>query len=60
MLLTPYGSTIDDLHSGNLGYAGCFSLFATKIITTGEGGIITTNDAKVCETLQNFRNHGAC
>lgn len=53
------GSKIDNIKSGNLGYAGCFSLFATKIITTGEGGIITTNDEKFAETCKTLRNHGA-
>ena len=53
------GAKIDNLHAGNLGYAGCFSLFATKIITTGEGGIITTNDEKFVETCKTLRNHGA-
>ena len=53
------GSKIDELKAGNLGLAGCFSLFATKIITTGEGGIITTNDEKLAETCKILRNHGA-
>jgi perosamine synthetase len=53
------GSIIDDLSAGNLGYAGCFSLFGTKIITTGEGGIITTNDKDVADKCKILRNHGA-
>lgn len=53
------GSKIDDIHSGNLGYAGCFSLFATKIITTGEGGIITTNDKDFADRCKILRDHGA-
>src|SRR6056300_1057338 len=38
------GASIGNIKAGNLGLAGCFSLFATKIITSGEGGMITTND----------------
>lgn len=53
------GSKIDNLSAGNLGYAGCFSLFGTKIITTGEGGIITTNDEDLADTCKILRNHGA-
>ena len=40
-----HGAKIDDLYAGNIGDLGCFSFFATKIMTTGgEGGMITTND----------------
>lgn len=37
---------------------GCFSLYATKNLTTGEGGIITTDDAEVADRLQLLRNQG--
>lgn len=37
---------------------GCFSLYATKNITSGEGGIITTNDAVIAERLRIMRNQG--
>jgi dTDP-4-amino-4,6-dideoxygalactose transaminase len=43
---------------GNIGKAGCFSFFATKHMTTGEGGIITTNDAELAETSRAVRSHG--
>lgn len=52
------GSKIDNISSGNLGEVGCFSLFATKIITSGEGGIITTNDARIYNDAIVLRNHG--
>jgi dTDP-4-amino-4,6-dideoxygalactose transaminase len=52
------GASIDGIKAGNLGFAGCFSLFATKIITSGEGGIITTNDAEFAEKCKVIRNHG--
>jgi dTDP-4-amino-4,6-dideoxygalactose transaminase len=38
--------------------AGCFSLYATKVITSGEGGAITTNDDALAEKLRMMRNHG--
>jgi len=41
---------------GSIGKAGCFSLYANKIVTTGEGGIITTNDKKLRDKLYSLRN----
>lgn len=35
-----------------------FSFHAVKHLTTGEGGMVTTNDAPLAETLRRFRNHG--
>lgn len=37
---------------------GCFSFYATKNITTGEGGIITTDDAEVAQKARMIRSHG--
>jgi perosamine synthetase len=37
---------------------GCFSLYATKNITSGEGGIITTNDPSIADRLRLLRNQG--
>jgi dTDP-4-amino-4,6-dideoxygalactose transaminase len=37
---------------------GAFSLYATKNMTTGEGGMVTTNDPKLAEAARLFRNHG--
>lgn len=42
---------------GSLGLAGCFSFYGNKIITTGEGGMITTNDASFAEKARNLRDH---
>jgi len=53
------GASINNIKAGNLGLAGCFSLFATKIITSGEGGIITTNDDEFAEQCRILRNHGS-
>jgi perosamine synthetase len=43
---------------GGFGKAGCFSFFATKHMTTGEGGMITTNDSFLAEKASVIRNHG--
>ena len=41
---------------GSLGTAGCFSLYANKIITTGEGGIAVTNDSALAERMRSLSN----
>jgi perosamine synthetase len=43
---------------GSFGEAGAFSFFATKHITTGEGGMITTNDSDIAKACKIIRNHG--
>lgn len=45
--------------AGSLGTLGCFSFHPRKSITTGEGGMITTNDDQLAETIVMLRNHGA-
>ena len=47
-----------DRHVGSLGDVGCFSFFADKTITTGEGGFVACSDAKVYERLRLLRNQG--
>jgi perosamine synthetase len=42
--------------TGSLGEMSCFSFYANKIITTGEGGMITTNDEGLAERLRLRRN----
>lgn len=44
---------------GTIGDIGCFSFHPRKAITTGEGGMCTTNDDKLAAKIQQFRNHGA-
>ena len=44
--------------AGSLGTAGVFSFHPRKIITTGEGGMVTTNDPKLAERIQVLRSHG--
>ena len=43
---------------GLFGDAGCFSFFANKVITTGEGGMLITRDSKVLEAAKLYRDHG--
>ena len=45
--------------AGGLGDLGCFSFHPRKSVTTGEGGMVTTNDDQIAEKLQILRNHGA-
>lgn len=52
------GATYIDRKAGNLGDVGCFSLYATKNIMSGEGGVLTTNDLKKAEAAKRFRQHG--
>ncbi|GLY48083.1 DegT/DnrJ/EryC1/StrS family aminotransferase [Lentzea sp. NBRC 102530] len=52
-----HGATFDGKGAGSFGL-GCFSFYATKNITTGEGGIITTNDAEIADKLRVMRNQG--
>jgi len=44
--------------AGTFGDAGCFSFWATKNITTGEGGAILTNDHAFAERVRAFMSHG--
>lgn len=41
---------------GSLGDAGCFSFYANKIITTGEGGMLTTNKAEIADKARSLRS----
>src|SRR5262249_60472529 len=43
---------------GSLADMTVFSLHPVKHLTTGEGGMVTTEDPKLAETLRRFRNHG--
>ena len=43
---------------GSLGLAGCLSFHPRKIVTTGEGGAVTTDDDRVAEAIRRLRHHG--
>lgn len=53
------GSSYKGVPAGGLGKMGCFSFHPRKSITTGEGGMITTNEDDLGVKLQVLRNHGA-
>ncbi len=44
--------------TGKTDHSGCFSLYATKVITSGEGGAITTDDDEFADRVRLVRNHG--
>jgi dTDP-4-amino-4,6-dideoxygalactose transaminase len=52
------GSELDGAALGTWGQTGCFSFFSNKNMTTGEGGMITTQDDAVAERLRILRSHG--
>lgn len=52
-----HGAEYKDRKVGSMGDVGCFSFYGNKIITTGEGGMITTNNGKVYEKAKLLRNH---
>ncbi len=53
------GSAYKGRHAGTLGLAAAFSFHPRKSITTGEGGMVTTNDDALAEKVNMLRNHGA-
>tara|TARA_B100001750_G_scaffold95949_1_gene75813 strand:- start:331 stop:1422 length:1092 start_codon:yes stop_codon:yes gene_type:complete len=52
------GSKFKGKHSGTFSRLGCFSMYAAKVMTAGEGGAIVTDDKKLFEKLKQIRNHG--
>src|SRR6266581_4142651 len=52
-----HAASIDGKPVGSFG-TGCFSFYATKNITTGEGGMVTTNDPEIAERVRLLRSHG--
>jgi len=53
------GSLRNATHAGTFGEAGCFSFHPRKPITTGEGGILTTNNPEIAARVLSLRDHGA-
>jgi dTDP-4-amino-4,6-dideoxygalactose transaminase len=58
----PFASAeLDELEArpvGTIGDVGCFSFFSNKNMTTGEGGMVTTNDDAIAATVRLLRSHG--
>ena len=52
------GATLDGAPVGSLGDIGCFSLFANKLVTAGEGGMCVTSDADCAQRIREWRDHG--
>jgi len=52
------GSSYKGRMAGTLGDMGCLSFYSTKVMTTGEGGAIITNDDALAEKLGRIRTHG--
>lgn len=53
-----HGAAIDGRKAGSLCDVGSFSFFPTKVMTTCEGGMITTNDGTLAKMARKMRNHG--
>ncbi len=53
-----HGATYKGRMAGSLGHAGCFSFFPNKNMTTGEGGMVTTNDDELAENMRVYRHQG--
>jgi perosamine synthetase len=53
-----HGATFGGRRVGAIGDLGCFSFYGNKIITTGEGGMVVSNDAALDEKLRLLRDHG--
>jgi dTDP-4-amino-4,6-dideoxygalactose transaminase len=53
------GAKFKNLHAGSMGEVAVFSFHPRKTLTTGEGGMITSNSAEVVSLARTLRNHGA-
>ena len=51
-----HGATCRGRMTGSFGDMACFSFYANKVITTGEGGMVTTNNDELAERLRLLRN----
>lgn len=52
-----HGAKYKNKPVGSIGDIGCFSFYANKMMTTGEGGMVTTNNKKLGELMYNLHNH---
>ena len=52
-----HGAEYKGRRCGGIGHAAGFSFYANKILTTGEGGMITTNDREIARLAWNLRDH---
>jgi perosamine synthetase len=52
------GACLEGKMAGAFGHAGCFSFYPTKVITAGEGGMLTTDDDRLAEFARSFQHRG--
>jgi perosamine synthetase len=52
------GACREGREAGSFGHAGCFSFFPTKVITAGEGGMLTTDDAEIAAYARSYQHRG--
>ena len=52
------GALVDGKYAGTFGDAGCFSFYPSKIITSGEGGMLVTDDDNIAGFARSFQNRG--
>ena len=55
-----FGSKINNQHVGSFGDVACFSFHPRKAITTGEGGMVTTNNTELAEKKLGFTRSWSC
>lgn len=53
-----HGAEVEGKHVGSIGDVACFSFYPTKNMTTGEGGMLTTNKSTIAKKALLYRNHG--
>jgi perosamine synthetase len=53
-----HGSTLDGRAAGTLGQAGTFSFYPTKVVASGEGGMIVTADERLADEARLYRDQG--
>ena len=53
-----HGSALNGIKAGAFGVAAGFSFFSTKVMTTGEGGMVTTDDPAIAEKMRSLREFG--
>jgi len=52
------GSTFKKKQTGTFGAMGCFSMYASKVLTAGEGGAVATDSDEMADKIKMIRNHG--
>jgi dTDP-4-amino-4,6-dideoxygalactose transaminase len=52
------GSTFRKKQTGTFGAMGCFSMYASKVLTAGEGGAVSTDSDDLADKIKMIRNHG--